>query len=188
MSMIRLAFLNFKNSFRNYLSLVVSLAFTVLVLFNFQNLIDSEAFGVLGTRNKEYVEIIVQTVSFVLGCFMFFFIWYSTNVFLTRRKREIGIYVFMGLSNERIGKMYLVETILGAGSGAGLWGLKRRFVPDDSAGSIGSGGGHPIPAGNPAYGFYGGGLWDYLYDFCGEGVCEYYPEQCAWHDLCGEAE
>ena len=72
MSMMRLAFLNFKNSFQNYLSLVVSLAFTVLVLFNFQNLIDSEAFGVLGTRNKEYVEIIVQTVSFVLGCFMFF--------------------------------------------------------------------------------------------------------------------
>ena len=28
MSMIRLAFLNFKNSFRNYLTLVISLAFT----------------------------------------------------------------------------------------------------------------------------------------------------------------
>ncbi len=122
MSMMRLAFLNFKNSFQNYLSLVVSLAFTVLVLFNFQNLIDSEAFGVLGTRNKEYVEIIVQTVSFVLGCFMFFFIWYSTNVFLTRRKREMGIYVFMGLSNERIGKMYFIETIL-IGASALVLGL-----------------------------------------------------------------
>lgn len=112
MSMMKLAFLNFKNSFKNYLSLVISLAFTVLVLFNFQNLIDSEAFAVLGTRNKEYVEIIVQMVSVVLGCFMFFFIWYSTNVFLARRKKEIGVYVFMGLSNERIGKMYFIETTL----------------------------------------------------------------------------
>lgn len=102
MSMIRLAFLNFKNSFRNYLTLVISLAFTILVLFNFQNLIVSGAFETLGTRNREYVEIIIQVISFVLVCFMFFFIWYSTNVFLTRRKREIGIYVFMGLSNEKI--------------------------------------------------------------------------------------
>lgn len=111
MSMTRLALINFKNGFRNYLSLVLSLAFTVLVLFNFQNLISSGAFEVLGTRNREYVEMIVNMITFVLVCFMFFFVWYSTNVFLTRRKKEIGIYVFMGLSNEKIGKMYLLETL-----------------------------------------------------------------------------
>jgi len=110
--MMELALLNVKNSFKNYLSLVLSLAFTILVLFNFQNVIDSGSFEVLGTRNREYVEMIIQVISFVLGCFMFFFIWYSTNVFLTRRKREIGIYVFMGLSNERIGKLYFLEAAL----------------------------------------------------------------------------
>lgn len=112
MRMMNLAFLNFKNGFKNYLSLVISLAFTILVLFNFQNIIYSGAFEVLGTRNKEYIDIIIQMISFILGCFMFFFIWYATNVFLTRRKKEIGIYVFMGLSNELIGKMYFIETVL----------------------------------------------------------------------------
>ena len=111
MSMMKLALINFRNGFRNYLSLVLSLAFTVLVLFNFQNLITSGAFEVLGTRNREYVEIIVNMITFVLVCFLFFFIWYSTNVFLTRRKKEIGIYVFMGLSNEKIGKLYFLETM-----------------------------------------------------------------------------
>ena len=90
MSMTKLAWINFKSGFKNYLSLVVSLAFTILVLFNFQNLIYSGGFEILGTRNKEYVEIIVNMITFVLVCFMFFFIWYSTNVFLTRRKKEIG--------------------------------------------------------------------------------------------------
>ena len=33
--MMKLALINFRNGFRNYLSLVLSLAFTVLVLFNF---------------------------------------------------------------------------------------------------------------------------------------------------------
>ena len=72
--MIKLAFLNFKNSFKNYLALILSLAFRVLVLYNFQNLIDSQAFEVLGTRNRDYIEMLVQMVSFVLCCFMFFFI------------------------------------------------------------------------------------------------------------------
>ena len=80
MRMMDLAFLNFKNGFKNYLSLVISLAFTILVLFNFQNIIYSGAFEVLGTRNKEYIDIIIQMISFILGCFMFFFIWYATNV------------------------------------------------------------------------------------------------------------
>ena len=84
MGMTRLAFLNFKSGFKNYLSLVLSLAFTVLVFLNFQNMLGSDAYKVLGTRNKEYIEILVGTASFVLGCFMVFFIWYSTNVFLTR--------------------------------------------------------------------------------------------------------
>ncbi len=112
MRMMQLAFLNFKNSFKSYLSLVISLAFTILIFLNFQNVIYADSFAVLGAKNKEYVDIIIEVVSFVLGCFMFFFIWYSTNVFLTRRKKEIGIYVFMGLSNQRIGKMYVIETAL----------------------------------------------------------------------------
>lgn len=112
MSMMHLAFMNFRNNFKNYLSLVISLAFTVLVFMNFQNIIYTEAFEVLGRKNREYVNLLVQVVSFVLVCFMFFFIWYSTNVFLTRRKKEIGIYVFMGLSNQSIGKLYMVETMM----------------------------------------------------------------------------
>ena len=62
--MTKLAWINFKSGFKNYLSLVVSLAFTILVLFNFQNLIYSGGFEILGTRNKEYVEIIVNMITF----------------------------------------------------------------------------------------------------------------------------
>lgn len=112
MRMLNLALLNFKNSFRNYLSLVVSLAFTIMIFLNFQNILYSDSLVLLGERNKSYVDTIVQVVSVVLVCFMFFFIWYSTNVFLTRRKKEIGIYVFMGLTNQKIGKLYMIEITL----------------------------------------------------------------------------
>lgn len=136
MRMFRLAFINFRNSFRSYLSLVFSLAFTILVLFNFQNIIYSESFAVLGEHNKEYIDMLVQTVTVVLCCFMFFFLWYATNVFLTRRKREIGIYIFMGMSNRRIGSLYVIEISLvgitalvtGVGFGALLGGLFQMIM------------------------------------------------------------
>ncbi len=136
MRMFRLAFINFRNSFRSYLSLVFSLAFTILVLFNFQNIIYSESFAVLGEHNKEYIDMLVQAVTVVLCCFMFFFLWYATNVFLTRRKREIGIYIFMGMSNRRIGSLYVIEISLvgitalvtGVGLGALLGGLFQMIM------------------------------------------------------------
>ena len=136
MRMFRLAFINFRNSFRSYLSLVFSLAFTILVLFNFQNIIYSESFAVLGEHNKEYIDMLVQTVTVVLCCFMFFFLWYATNVFLTRRKREIGIYIFMGMSNRRIGSLYVIEIsfvgitalVTGVGFGALLGGLFQMIM------------------------------------------------------------
>ncbi len=112
MRLMQLAFLNFKNNMKNYLSLVLSLSFTILIFLNFQNIIYSDSFEVLGAQNKDYIDIIVHVISFVLACFMFFFLWYSTNVFLTKRKKEIGIYVFMGLTNQKIGKMYMIETAL----------------------------------------------------------------------------
>lgn len=112
MKMMELAWLNVKSSIRSYLSLVLSLAFTILIFYNFQNIIYADTFAVLGSQNKDYIDIIIQVISFVLGCFMFFFLWYATNVFLTRRKREIGVYVFMGLSNQRIGTLYMIETTL----------------------------------------------------------------------------
>lgn len=112
MSITKLAFHNFRKSFRNYFSMILSLAFTVLILFNFINLTYAETFRALGERNKEYIDIIIRVVSFVLVCFMLFFIWYATNVFLTARKKEMGIYIFMGLTNRKIARLYMLETVM----------------------------------------------------------------------------
>ncbi|WP_290155033.1 FtsX-like permease family protein [uncultured Dubosiella sp.] len=43
---------------------------------------------------------------------MISFIWYASNVFLKNQKKEIGIYVFLGLTNTRIGMLYAIENLL----------------------------------------------------------------------------
>ena len=55
MGMMGLVWQNFRSGFKNYLSLILSLSFTVLVFFNFQNILYSDAFAVLGSRNREYI-------------------------------------------------------------------------------------------------------------------------------------
>ena len=89
MSMWKLAFKNFKESLKNYLSLMVSLAFTVLIFLNFQNVIDSGILDGLGKTNRENAEFVIQAVTFVLICFMLFFILVFHECISYKKKRKL---------------------------------------------------------------------------------------------------
>lgn len=102
MSLFRLAMGNFKRSVREFGVLVLSLSFSVFIFFNFQNVIYSQAMDVLMEFRKDLIDTVIQAASVVFAVFLFFFIWYATNVFLNQRKKEIGIYIFIGLDNKRI--------------------------------------------------------------------------------------
>ena len=108
MSLFKLAYSNFKRSVKNYDALIISLSFSIFTFFNFQNIVFSNAMDVLKEKNSDYIAIIIQVISIVLIIFVFFFIWYATNVLLSQRKKEIGIFTFMGLDNVKIGKMYVI--------------------------------------------------------------------------------
>lgn len=112
MSMFKLALHNFKASFKSYLSLIISLAFTTCILTNFINLVSSGILEQLGEYQARNIEISIEVLAVVIVCFMVFFIWYAANVFLNRRKKEIGTYVFMGLSNQKIAQLYMIEVCL----------------------------------------------------------------------------
>lgn len=111
MSLFRLACSNFKRSIREYAALIISLAFSVFIFFNFQSVVYSDSMDVLKNMKKSYIDMIVQAASVVFGVFLFFFIWYATNIFLNQRKKEIGIYTFMGLDNTKIGRLYALEAL-----------------------------------------------------------------------------
>ena len=112
MKILRLSYQNLRRNFRSYLSFIFSLSFCTFILYNFLNLMDSGALDVLGEKNKDFSEMIIATVTFVLIFFVFCFIWYASNVFLTQRKKEMGTFVFMGLDNKQLGKMYFLEMMM----------------------------------------------------------------------------
>lgn len=71
MSLLKLAYSNFKRSVRNYVSLIASLSFSIFIFFNFQNLVFSNAMDVLKERNSDYITIIIEVISVVLVIFVF---------------------------------------------------------------------------------------------------------------------
>jgi putative ABC transport system permease protein len=73
---------------------------------------DGEALKVLGEANASYTKMILEIISVILALFMLFFIWYASNVFLRNRKKEIGLFTFMGVDLKTIGKIYFFEMML----------------------------------------------------------------------------
>ncbi|CEK37636.1 FtsX-like permease family protein [Paraclostridium sordellii] len=112
MSIFSIAFNNFKNNIKTYTMFFISMIFSVIILNNFIILLDGEALTILGETNVSYTKMILRMISLILGIFMFFFIWYTSNVFLRNRKKEIGLFTFMGVDLRTIGKIYFTEMML----------------------------------------------------------------------------
>ena len=112
MSVFRIAFNNFKNNIKVYNMYFIAMVFSVVILCNFEMMAYGETIKRLGEYNYQYVSVLLKTVAVILMTFLIFFIWYASNIFIRNRKKEIGIYAFIGLDSNIIGKMYFIENML----------------------------------------------------------------------------
>lgn len=112
MSILSIAFNNFKNNMKTYSMFFISMVFSVVILSNFFILMDGEALKILGEANASYTKMMLQMISIILGIFIVFFIWYTSNIFLKNRKKEIGLYTFMGVDLSTIGNIFFLEMML----------------------------------------------------------------------------
>lgn len=110
MNSFSLAFGNFKRNVKTYGLYIVSMIFSVLVYYNFISLKYNPDFQ-KAKGAYEYINGVSDVVSYLLLLFLIFFIWFSSSFFLNQRKKEIGIYAFMGVTNYQIGFIYGLEVI-----------------------------------------------------------------------------
>ena len=114
MQILRLSIANFKRNIRFYLSYILSLSFSAFILYDFLALMDSGLLEIMGKKNQEFSDMILVSMIVVLLFFVFCFLWYATNVFLNLRKKEMGTFIFMGLDQKEISRMYTLEMLLAA--------------------------------------------------------------------------
>ncbi|OPJ58295.1 FtsX-like permease family protein [Clostridium oryzae] len=109
MNSFSIAFGNFKRNMRVYGLYIMSMIFSVLVYYNFVALRYNPDF--MKFDGSTYIKGTSQVVTYLLLLFLIFFIWFSSSFFLSQRKKEIGIYAFMGVTNFQIASIYFMELI-----------------------------------------------------------------------------
>ncbi|WP_434798408.1 FtsX-like permease family protein [Terrisporobacter vanillatitrophus] len=110
MNFFKLSFMNLKQNLKNYGMYIFSMIFSIVVFYNFITLMFSEQFRQIQDLNV--VSSLAGVCALVLCLFFIFFISYSSSFFIEQRKKEFGIYTFMGVENNKIALLFAGEGLL----------------------------------------------------------------------------
>lgn len=112
-----LSFLNAKRQIQDYLIYFVTLLFAILLLYGFNSLLFSPEMAPLMTAQLSGVRPLIYFVSIIIVGILGWLVNYMLKFMLTRRGRELGTYMLMGISNRQISWMIFLENgLLGLGA------------------------------------------------------------------------
>ncbi|MDR6550157.1 ABC transporter permease [Paenibacillus qinlingensis] len=104
-----------KRSFKDYLIYFLTLSFAVCIFYSFNSLEAQQAVLDMNQSSLDYlkriagiISIISVGVSFILGGL----ILYANNFLIKKRKKELGIYMTLGMKRRKISYILVVETFL----------------------------------------------------------------------------
>ena len=110
MNLFKLSFMNLRQNIKNYGMYIFSMIFSIVVFYNFITLMFSEQFKQIQDLN--IILILAMLCAMVLFLFFVYFISYSSSFFIEQRKKEFGIYTFMGVENNKIALLFAGEGLL----------------------------------------------------------------------------
>lgn len=110
----KLAFRNVKKSMRDYMVYFLTLTLGVCIFYVFNSI---EAQGAMlnieesGGRSLAIVTSMMNVVSAIVSVVLAFLVIYANNFMIKRRKRELGLYMTLGMPQSKISIMLVLETI-----------------------------------------------------------------------------
>jgi putative ABC transport system permease protein len=111
----KMAINNVKRSFKDYSIYFLTLTFAVCIFYSFNSIEAQNVMFEMGKSMANYMstlnKLIAGTsvfVSFVLAIL----ITYANNFLIRKRKKELGIYMTLGMSKGKISKILIFETML----------------------------------------------------------------------------
>lgn len=112
---------NAKRQARDYLVYFVTVVMAAALLYAFNGLVFSDEVRSMSERMDQLPVVIVLASIVVVGIFGWL-VAYSTRFMLTRRSRELGTYLLIGLTNNQVARLFFLEN-LAVGGVALLFGL-----------------------------------------------------------------
>ncbi len=111
----KIALNSVKKSFKDYTIYFLTLTFAVCIFYSFNSIESQKAMLDISTNQKEYMKLFSTVVSiasifvsFILGSLII----YANNFLIKKRKKEMGIYMTLGMPKRKISNILLIETVL----------------------------------------------------------------------------
>jgi len=126
----KLAFRNVRKSLRDYLLYFLTLVFAVCIFYVFNSIEAQEVMLKISTSEKEILKTLTQLIDYIslfVSVILGFLIVSANHFLIRRRKKELGIYLLLGMKKSRVSRILIIETLfigvisLGIGLLAGVF-------------------------------------------------------------------
>ena len=101
---------NARRQAKDYLVYFVTIVLAAALVYAFNGLIFSQELQSLATMMDALPLIIVLT-SMVVVCIIGWLVQYTTGFMLTRRSRELGTYILIGLESRQVARLFFLENL-----------------------------------------------------------------------------
>lgn len=111
MSSIKLAIQLLKNNLKTYMFYLCVITVTIAIYYNFLALQYNTDVKNLATVYQD-AQIASLLCAFILFWVVIFFMWHSNSFFFKQRQKETGLYMLMGITSSKIGKVFAIESMI----------------------------------------------------------------------------
>lgn len=110
MTLSKLSLRNARRQARDYLVYFVTTVLSAALLYAFNGLVFSRELQELSSTLKS-LPLVVTLASIAAVCIMGWLVSYTTSFMLSRRSRELGTYILMGLENRQAARLFFLENL-----------------------------------------------------------------------------
>lgn len=123
---LKLSLRNARRQANDYLVYFVTIVMAAALIYSFNGLIFSKELLELSVR-MAYLPAMIVFASVVVVCIIGWLVYYTTGFMLTRRSRELGTYMLIGLEPKQVARLFMTENLIIGGT---------AFVPGTLLGSL----------------------------------------------------
>lgn len=108
----KIALGNVKKSFKEYAIYFLTLTLAVSIFYSFNSIESQKAFTQLQGNNNEVIKILNKVIGYVsvfVSIILVGLIVYANNFLIKKRKKELGIYMILGMNKNKISKILVME-------------------------------------------------------------------------------
>lgn len=110
MTLSKLSLRNARRQARDYLVYFITIVITAALIYAFNALVFSDQIRNLSLY-LTYLPVLVVLISAVVVCIIGWLVSYTTRFMLSKRSRELGTYILLGIENKQVARLFFMENL-----------------------------------------------------------------------------